>query len=284
MFVMTVFYTLFGWHRARTSQPHKRKMPWVFHSLSGCINVCCVLSGRKFGACLTVATAPKSCISFSCQLMCSRSPMTFTFGFSVCITRLPFFFLSLSLTYSLLHSFEFDTADHVCTGTVFQIPSALWLNFSTFIFIFTLIGICWRFVDRMRLPCFVALSNENCSQHVKEIAKQGKKKTGRSSEPKKNRYNTSGHIVPILIDFSCFIDFFLFCFALLACWTAKNVYALCETKDSRLSFAIVFNFKSLAFLLFLLSHAYSIYFLLPIRGICITNLLVIRRNVLCEFI
>lgn len=87
----------------------------------------------------------------------------------------------------------------------------------------------------------------------------------RSSKPKKNRYNTSGHIVPFLIDFSCFIDFFYRARWLLS--GKECVRTRCEKRKTLVCRLYRINLKSLkllSFFLFLSSFSFGY----PIRYVC----------------
>lgn len=106
------------------------------------INVCCILSVVSWCLFDRLATTSESWISLSCQLMCSRSPMTFTFWFCVCITLLVLSFFSFSFIW-----YGRQRLYRHC----FQIPTALWLNFSSFYAVFFLLS-----------SAFVAISLTSC--------------------------------------------------------------------------------------------------------------------------
>lgn len=154
------------------------------------------------------------------------------FGFLCALHFFLLFFRCCFCCCWILHSF--DTADNGCIVTVFKYLRHFDLISALFIFAF--VGICcyfhWLYVFAVLYCAFKRKLHPTCQKN------HTNKKQRRSSKPKGIGTIQAKHIVPLLIDFSCFIDFFFSP----ACWTPKNVCAQANSKDSHLSFCEWYSF------------------------------------------
>lgn len=205
---------------------------------------CSVWFVASWLACLTVTVPPlhhfistptfKSCISLSCQLICSRFPMTFTIWIFLCITRRFFFFAVfsfLSVGFDIGRRRLYRHFDLIFTLFLssFLLLAALSYSISrTSAYTHTHTWMCRCAVLRR------ALSNVNCVRYVKSVKVHGqeKKKAATTTQWKETK---SKKELGTMYDgykqaYRPFLNWFFLFYWFSVRWTTRNVF-VCYAKQ-----------------------------------------------------